>query len=158
MRTASPIAMPLPPDAYAGLALVSGLALEWLVPLGLLPPPDLLSLLTLAGVGVAAFGLALEIAAARALTAAGTSTRPNSGPDALVTGGIFAASRNPFYLGLLLVLAGAFIAFSLDWGLFLVPAVWAALNWLVVPIEEQRLARVFGDDYERYRATTRRWL
>jgi protein-S-isoprenylcysteine O-methyltransferase Ste14 len=150
--------MPLPPDAYAGLALVSGMALEWLVPLGLLPPPDLLSLLTLAGVGVAAFGLALEIAAARALTAAGTSTRPSSRPDALVTGGIFAGSRNPFYLGLLLVLAGAFIAFSLDWGLFLVPAVWAALNWLVVPIEEQRLARVFGEAYERYRATTRRWL
>jgi len=103
-------------------------------------------------------GLGLEIAAARALVWARTTTRPGERPAALVTDGVFAASRNPFYCGLLLLVGGLLLVLSLDWLVILVPALWLALDRWVVPGEERLLAEAFGADFQSYRAHTRRWL
>lgn len=90
---ASDNTMPIPPDGYAAIAIVVTIALEWLVPLPLLPDRALLDPLTLIGLIIAAAGLALEIAAARALAAGGTTARSNGPPEALVTSGPFKHSR-----------------------------------------------------------------
>jgi protein-S-isoprenylcysteine O-methyltransferase Ste14 len=150
--------MPLPPDAYAACAIGVALLLEWLVPVSILPGPSLLGLTTLAGFAITAAGFALEIAAARALAHAGASTRPNAAAAVLVTGGPFARSRNPFYCGLLLVLAGLFVGVGLDWGILVLPMLWLALDRLVVPFEEHRLERGFGQDYRDYAKRTARWI
>jgi protein-S-isoprenylcysteine O-methyltransferase Ste14 len=150
--------MPLPPDAYVGIALVCAVIGEFALPLGLLPAASLVSPVTLIAAVLVVCGFAFEIAAARALAGGGASTRPNGPATALVTGGIFRRSRNPFYLGILLVVAGVMLAFSLDWGLLCVPLLWLALDRLVIPVEERRLERAFGQDYLTYAASTRRWL
>ncbi|RYE06955.1 MAG: isoprenylcysteine carboxylmethyltransferase family protein [Hyphomicrobiales bacterium] len=148
-----------PPDAYAALAVVAAiLLLEWLVPLSILPPFALLSLATLIGLIIACAGLTLELAAARALTAARTTTRPNADPTALVTTGPFARSRNPFYLGIIALLSGIALIASLDWAIVLVPLFWLALDRLVVPAEEARLAAAFPAVWRAYAGTTGRWL
>jgi protein-S-isoprenylcysteine O-methyltransferase Ste14 len=38
------------------------------------------------------------------------------------------------------------------------PLVVAYLNWVVIPVEEQKLHEVFGDEYEQYRQHVRRWV
>ncbi|SMF61607.1 methyltransferase family protein [Allosphingosinicella indica] len=145
-----------PPDAWAALAIAAALLLEWLWPLGLLPPPGV----AVSGVGIVILlaGLALEMASARALIFAGTTTKAGAEPQALVTTGPFAKSRNPFYIGLLLVMAGLFVATGLDWGVLALPLLWLALDLRVIPFEEQRLAAAFGDEYRSYAARVRRWL
>ena len=153
-----PARQPLIPDAYAAIVMVAVLLLDFVLPLPLLPPAAWTSPLTGLGILLVLAGLALEIGAARALAAAGTTTRPNGAPQALVTAGPYRWSRNPFYCGLLLVLAGACLALSLEWALLGLPLLWLALDRRVVPHEEARLAQGFGDDWTRYAATTRRWL
>lgn len=151
-------AMPLPPDAYAALTIGVALLLEWAIPLHLLPGPSLGGAVTLTGLAIMVGGFALEYAAARAIIRSGSSARPNGAPHALATDGPFARSRNPFYCGLLLVLAGGFVATGLDWGLAILPVLWLALDRLVVPFEERRLEAAFGPAYRTYTSATRRWL
>jgi protein-S-isoprenylcysteine O-methyltransferase Ste14 len=149
---------PLIPDAYAAMVVAGVLLLDFIVPLPLLPPAGLTAPLTWAGIALALCGFGLEMRAARALTAAGTTTKPNASPQALVTSGPFAWSRNPFYVGLLLVLTGACLALSLEWALLGLPLLWLLLDRLVVPQEEARLAQGFGTEWSAYAHATRRWL
>lgn len=150
--------MPLPPDAYVALAVLAAVVGELFLPLSLLPAAAILGPLTAPALVLVFLGLWLEIAAARALTAAGASTRPNGAASALVTTGVFRHSRNPFYLGILLLVAGVMLALSLDWALLLLPLLWLALDLLVVPVEERRLEAAFGQDFRDYAVRTRRWL
>ena len=148
---------PPPPDAFAAMAIAVAILLDWLVPLNWLPAFGF-STPSYIGIAIAAAGFLLEGAAARTLAAAGTTTRPNAQPTALATTGIFKRSRNPFYLGLLLILLGPAIAASIDWGFITIAALWIALDRLVVPAEERRLAAAFGESFACYAANTRRWL
>jgi len=78
--------------------------------------------------------------------------------SSLVTGGVYRMSRNPMYLGFLLLLAG--------WALFLSNAVaWVGpvalvfvLNRLQIIPEERMLTQRFGEAYRTYRARVRRWI
>ena len=150
--------MPIPPDGYVVLALAVAVLLEAVLPLPILPPAAWWGPLVAIALVPAVAGLGLEIAAARALAGSGTSTRPNDAPAALVTDGVFRWSRNPFYCGILLLLAGIMIAASLDWGMIVLPFTWLALDRLVIPVEERRLERAFGQTYLDYTARTRRWI
>ena len=147
----------LPPDAFAALAIALALLLEWLVPLALLPPAHPLSIVSWAGVAIVLLGFALEAAAASELVRHKTTTRAGEGANVLVTTGPFSRSRNPFYAGLLLVLAGVVVAFSLDWGIVAVPLVWVALDRIVVPREEAMLRARFAE-FEAYARRVRRWV
>lgn len=76
----------------------------------------------------------------------------------LVTGGLFEFSRNPMYLGfLLLLLALCFWLHSLSGFLWLPLFVLWLHYWQIVP-EERALAKTFGDDWLHYCQQTRRWL
>jgi len=78
--------------------------------------------------------------------------------DALVTDGIFAHSRNPLYLGNILILCGLALIHSSPWfyvfGLPLL--VFAYL--CIVAAEEQFLSRRFGESYDAYRRRTNRFF
>ncbi len=79
-------------------------------------------------------------------------------PRNLNTDGAFRFSRNPMYLGFLLLLLGAAL-FVNTWCAFLAPtAFFAACQWWYIPAEEDNLRRVFGAEYEAYAARTRRWI
>jgi protein-S-isoprenylcysteine O-methyltransferase Ste14 len=146
-----------PPDAFAALAMALALLFEWLAPVQVLPAGSPVSVVSWVGVAVALAGLALEAMAARELAGQGTTTRAGEDARVLVTTGPFVRSRNPFYVGLLLVLAGVVVAFGLDWGLVTVPLVWLALDRIVVPREEAMLRERFAA-FEAYAARVRRWV
>lgn len=76
----------------------------------------------------------------------------------LVTGGIYRVTRNPMYLGMLLVLAGwaVWLGNAASWlGL---PLSMALLTVLQIAPEERILRQRFGAEFERYAARVRRWL
>lgn len=79
-------------------------------------------------------------------------------PKMLLTGGVFRFSRNPMYLGFLLLLVGG--AFFVNaWCALLVPlAFFAAASLWYIPHEERTLRAAFGPDYEAYARRVRRWI
>lgn len=75
-----------------------------------------------------------------------------------VTGGIYALTRNPMYLGLALLLAGYGVHRGNLLGLAAVPAFMLYINRFQIMPEERALAGLFGPDFTAYCATVRRWL
>ena len=76
----------------------------------------------------------------------------------LVQGGVFGHSRNPLYLGNILMVAGFLVVIGTDWliaiGLPLVIFVYRA----IVAAEEDYLSRQFGEAYAAYCRRVNRWL
>ncbi|MCI4663922.1 MAG: isoprenylcysteine carboxylmethyltransferase family protein [Neomegalonema sp.] len=87
-----------------------------------------------------------------------TNIHPFRDPEKLITSGIFAFTRNPIYLGFILMLIGL----ALYWNALgaLAPAVvfFLIANFYYAPGEEADAQRVFGEAYETYRRRVRRWL
>lgn len=111
----------------------------------------------LAGWMLIAAGLALMLAAAVTMLRARTTVHPHHAPEALVTGGVFALSRNPIYLADAAILAGASLILG-GAGLVLVPVFMAVIAHRFIRPEEARLADHFGDAFARYAGRVRRWL
>lgn len=79
-------------------------------------------------------------------------------PHSMVTSGIFRYTRNPMYLGFLLVLLGGML-FAHSWLALVAPlGFFAASQFWYIPHEEAKLRAVFGAQYEAYTAQTRRWI
>jgi protein-S-isoprenylcysteine O-methyltransferase Ste14 len=78
--------------------------------------------------------------------------------SALVTNGPFRFSRNPMYLGLLVIGIGAALVAG-TWLMWLVPVLLFVLdNFVIIPFEEHSMERTFGDAYRAYGSRVRRWI
>ncbi|NOD34757.1 MULTISPECIES: isoprenylcysteine carboxylmethyltransferase family protein [unclassified Ruegeria] len=87
-----------------------------------------------------------------------TTVIPHETPSAMVQSGIYRRSRNPIYLGDVLILTGLILRFDAIFSLVLVPIfVWVLERRFIVP-EEDRLRRTFRADFARYERKTRRWV
>jgi protein-S-isoprenylcysteine O-methyltransferase Ste14 len=76
----------------------------------------------------------------------------------LVTGGMFATSRNPLYLGNLITLAGLLVIHNSTWVYGLCGGFFLFTYWALVIAEERYLRRQFGAEYDAYAARVPRWL
>jgi protein-S-isoprenylcysteine O-methyltransferase Ste14 len=108
-------------------------------------------------VGIVA-GLGLGAGSVGLFRHRGTPVLPFREPKVLVTDGPYRFSRNPMYLGLTMVLAGAGWMFGTLTPLLVVPVFVGLLTGRVIRREEQSLARTFGDSYRQYASRVRRWL
>ena len=138
-------------------ALVLGLSLDRLLPLPL-SNPELTSVGWTAGGALIVIGIAIFAAGIRNFSRADTPVPSNQPVRALVTTGIHGWSRNPIYVGMLLLYAGIGIAARSPWILILALPMFVILRYGVVAREERYLERRFGDGYRDYRARVRRWL
>ena len=146
----------LPPPLLWGLAITLMWALARYFPVVRLSQPWQ----TPAALLLALLAVAIGVAGLLAFHRAGTTHSPVR-VDAtchLVSNGVYGFSRNPMYLGLVMLLLAA----SLYWGaltpLVVIPLFVAALSrWQIEP-EEQVLTDKFGDQYRAYCQQVRRWL
>lgn len=83
---------------------------------------------------------------------------PLDHPTQLVVTGLYRYVRNPMYVGVLLVLIGEALFFRSRDLLVYVVAWFAVVNVAVLVYEEPNLKRKFGESYERYRSSVRRWI
>jgi protein-S-isoprenylcysteine O-methyltransferase Ste14 len=143
-----------PPLAWA-LAVIAGLALDWLAPLPFVPadlPAGWLGAL------VFAFALALAAWAIVTMTRAGSNVPTNRPTTTIVESGPYRFTRNPIYLGMFGGLIGLAIAFDTLWLLLVLVPFALVIRHGVVAREETYLERKFGDLYRGYRLRVRRWL
>lgn len=105
-------------------------------------------------------GCALIIVAAVEFVSAKTTANPLTPGLAtlIVTKGIYKLSRNPMYVGffVMLVAWGVFLENILS--LLLLPLFVLYLNRFQIIPEENALLAKFGDDYDRYLKSVRRWI
>src|SRR6266702_4291921 len=137
-----------PPLAW-WLAVITGLALNWLVPLPFLPAD-----LPAGWLGAMVFVLALALVAGAIVTImrAGSNVPTNLPTTTIVKSGPYRFTRNPIYLGMFLGLIGLAIAFDSLWLLVALVPFALVIRYGVVAREEAYLDRKFGDPYRRYRS------
>ncbi len=105
-------------------------------------------------------GVAFSATAAVLFGQAKTTRNPlrPQASSALVQSGAYKFSRNPMYLGLLLVLLGWAAALSSAVAV-VGPVVFAVyITRFQIKPEERALAALFGAEYANYRQRVRRWL
>ncbi|WP_374763251.1 methyltransferase family protein [Yunchengibacter salinarum] len=108
--------------------------------------------------GLAVLGLALTISGIGLFHRAGTGIKPFSEARHLVTGGPYRLTRNPMYLGMVLILLGAFVKSGTLAGL-LVPIAFALwIDRAYIRREEAFLEQHLGAPYLAYKDRVRRWL
>jgi protein-S-isoprenylcysteine O-methyltransferase Ste14 len=125
----------------------------------LAPGPVIMSFpYNLTGALAATLGLGLTLSGARLFSRVGTNIKTFNEPGTLVTGGAFRWTRNPMYLGFLLLLTGMAILLGAATP-FAAVALFALVadRWYIA-FEERALERKFGAAYAAYRQTTRRWI
>jgi protein-S-isoprenylcysteine O-methyltransferase Ste14 len=109
---------------------------------------------------IAIFGLIILLLAVKAFVQFKTTINPlkPETTSVLVTSGIFKLSRNPMYLGMLLLIISLWIKTGAVVGFILVAGFIAYLNYFQIFPEEQAMKRLFSDKYKTYCQQVRRWL
>ncbi|HVN16881.1 MAG TPA: isoprenylcysteine carboxylmethyltransferase family protein, partial [Anaerolineales bacterium] len=89
---------------------------------------------------------------------ADTPVCPFEASSVLVTYGLYRFTRNPMYLGFVLILFGAFILLGSLTPFVIALAFVFLMDRMFIRMEEQKLAATFGAQWEEYKSRTRRWL
>jgi len=87
-----------------------------------------------------------------------TPFNPAKPTKKIVCEGSFRFSRNPLYLALLLLLAGAAIATGSVWLVLALLILFVFLERFAIRPEEKYLTDKFGENYLKYKVSVRRWL
>ena len=146
--------IPLPPPILMLVLLLLAALLTAVAPIGFVAVPfhgPIAVLLILVGLGFSAAGFFT-------FKSLGAPVRPGSDPTQLVLSGPYRITRNPMYLGVLLISIGCFFATESVW--FIIPPIlffWV-INFRLIPFEEQLMKKHFGAEYDAYRQRVRRWL
>lgn len=149
-----PNRIPWPPILDVA-TIAAAYGLERVLPLGLLPEA---AALQVAGAIMMGIGIAVALAAIVRFKSIGTPVDPTGRATRLATDGIYRFTRNPMYVGTLILLAGLALVLGWGWLLLLLPVLAVLLYRLAIRREEAFLERRFGNDYADYRRRVRRWL
>jgi protein-S-isoprenylcysteine O-methyltransferase Ste14 len=142
------------PPVVALIYIVVAIVFGRLVPLPLQVP----ALVQNIGLGLTFIGFLCGMGAFLEIRKARTTLDPHGSAKALVTSGIFHFTRNPIYLGFLLMVIGFPLNFGFYWGIIVAPLFVATMNLLVINKEEAYLEKKFKEQYTSYRSRVRRWI
>jgi protein-S-isoprenylcysteine O-methyltransferase Ste14 len=84
--------------------------------------------------------------------------KPFEESTTLVTNGVFRLSRNPMYLGFVLLLAGLVMLLGSTTPWFVVIIFPIVMEMRFVRAEEAMLEARFGDSWLQYKRSVRKWL
>lgn len=143
----------LPPTYfYLGIALI--LLMHFIFPIKkiIIYPYTLLGLL------IILIGIILNIQAWFLFVKDKTTQNPYKIPNKFVTKEVYRISRNPMYLGMLIVLIGASVI-SGSIIAFIFPIIFLIIiDWFFIPTEEKNMEKKFGKRYLEYKSKVRRWI
>lgn len=142
------------PPRIAMVLLVIAAAFHWVAPM------QAFALFSSAPVSLAlaSIGFVVMIFAWWQFKEGAVAICPTDTTEHLITDGVYRFTRNPMYLGIVLMLSGVAIIFGT------LPFYAAALGYFVVMdrlfcrFEEEKLAAAFGREYEDYKSKVRRWI
>lgn len=142
------------PASTLGASIITAVILHYFFPVSIVIPFQY----NLLGLLIIGLGIYLVLQSVLLLRSYNTTLEPSGNPSSLVTKHPYNHSRNPIYLGdLLIALGSATILSSLS--AFIAPIIFfLVVNTIIIPFEENRLQKNFGIEYERYKGSVRRWL
>lgn len=142
------------PPRIAMTLLLLAAALQLLIPVAWVTVPASLA----AGALIAALGFGIMLRAWWLFRKHQTPICPAAATTTLLTHDVYSLTRNPMYLGIVLMLLGTAIAAG--GVLFYAAALtfYLIIDYAFCPYEEAKLARTFGNAFNRYRNRARRWL
>jgi len=100
------------------------------------------------------------ISAVRSFKAEQTTINPINinNASSLVISGVFKYSRNPMYLGMVFILLALSLRFNIVGGiLFTSIFIMYITKFQIIP-EEAAMKSIFGEDFNKYKNKTRRWI
>ena len=121
--------------------------------------PEQWTVFHFAGFGLMIVGAAIVLQCILRFATEGKGTiSPIDPTKKLIIKGLYKYSRNPMYVGMMILLAGEAIFWqSLTLAIY-ATVVFVGFNLFIILHEEPRLRRDFGDEYEEYLRNVRRWL
>jgi len=141
------------PPVYLLVTLILMAALHWVLPIARLVEKPY----TYLGIALIVLALAVGGNAFLSFVKVGTPVVPFHRSTALVTSGAFRITRNPMYLGMVLILLGVAVLFGTLGPLLPIPFfVWVIQARFIVG-EERFLEEIFGEEYRAYKRRVRRW-
>lgn len=142
------------PPVLLGLAILGGFSLGQLVPIAVATTP----ISQAVGLILIACAVGLDVWASLTFRRAKTTILPHRGSEHLVKTGPFAYSRNPIYVGNLLILGGIGLLLGSIWHVALVAPLGIAIGRLAIFREEEHLAANFPQEWAAYSSAVRRWV
>jgi protein-S-isoprenylcysteine O-methyltransferase Ste14 len=139
---------------YFLILLILSVLLNFIFPfLAFLSPP-----FTYFGFLIIGFGFIMALWSRSLFLKNSTTLQLSEEPTSLVTSGPFRISRNPIYLGMasillgVAVLMGTLVAFAFP-VLFIM-----LIEFFIIPGEERKLEKLFGEPFREYKKSVRRWI
>jgi protein-S-isoprenylcysteine O-methyltransferase Ste14 len=142
------------PPVYFLLSLLAMAALHFWLPIARIVPVPW----SYGGSVLLILGIALAAIASGLFKRAGTPVIPFEPSTALVTSGPYRFTRNPMYLGLVLILLGAAMLFGALGAFLPIPVFVWIIQTQFIAGEERFLEEIFGAQYLAYKGRVRRWL
>jgi protein-S-isoprenylcysteine O-methyltransferase Ste14 len=130
------------------------IAFHFLFPAKRIIPP----LWNLLGIIPLAIGVTINLIADKAFHMAHTTVKPFEESAVLITSGVYRISRNPMYLGFMLILIGLAVFMRSLTPYIVILSFTILIDRVYVTIEERMLAEKFGEEWKEYKENTRRWL
>jgi protein-S-isoprenylcysteine O-methyltransferase Ste14 len=145
----------LPPPVWTLIYLVIAAATSWWLGWPRVPGLPVVAL----GIVLVIVALILAVWAVLLFRRENTEINPTSLSNRkLVIAGPYSFTRNPMYLGLVILTLGIAVWVG-AWPMLIVPfAVFATANWAHIPFEEAKMHRQFGSTYGNYVERVPRWL
>ena len=111
-----------------------------------------------AGAMVALLGCAVMLRAWWLFRTCATAICPTAATTTLITDDIYGLTRNPMYLGIVLMLTGVALAAGGIAFYLAAIAYYLIIDTVFCPFEEEKLRRTFGTRFTHYTMRVRRWL
>lgn len=103
-------------------------------------------------------GVVINMVADNTFRRANTPIKPFEEPTALVTSEMYQVSRNPMYLGFVLILVGIAILLGSVMPYIVIPVFMILIEKSFIRVEEQGLEQKFGQQWLEYKQRVRRWV
>ena len=144
-----------PPPIIYVLGFTASLALDHYLPLGISIQSTLTEII---GSVVIMLGLLLIALGMGIFAKRKTGIVPIRPASELVIQGIYHYTRNPMYLGMLLLYLGGVLVLDSAWAVPLLIPMLLIIRYYVIAREERYLSQLFGAAYVQYCQTVRRWV
>ena len=142
------------PTTYLLIAILAMVAIHFLYPLMMLIP----LVWNLLGIIPLVLGVILNLIADSAFHRVNTTVKPFQESSILVTDGVFRISRNPMYLGFVLILIGIAVLLRSLTPYVVILAFVILIQSMFITVEERMLAEKFEEKWREYAQHTRRWI
>ena len=142
------------PPFYLLISIVLMIVLHKYFPILLIAkgPVSIMSLIVLI------FGVSLVFIASRLFTRFKTPIKPFEESTHLITTGIYKYTRNPVYIGMILILVGIGVYLGTLSPFLVIPFFIYFIRKDFIVKEEAFLLEIFGEEYKSYKKNVRRWI